>query len=347
VTTKNIALLFVFNTLVLTGGLNVAAQCKQSRDCLLGYCGILPPAHTCANPAGTINDLTCTWATSQCDCAPVPGPSCPSCSAPINLATGDTFIIQNDITLPGLDSGLNLTRTWNSLWPSTEPGLPTGLFGLNWRSNFEERITVGSDGLLKYSRGDGSVWSFGFSAFGSDSSTFYYRLAAPANGDTTLTAIGSNWIVAYQNGETRTFDMATGSLQSIADRNGNTTRLSYDGLGRLTTVTDSASHHLYFTYADNSSYLVTGVSSDVGLSLSYSYDGQGRLISVTKPDQTTVSFEYNSQSLISAVKDSEGKILESHTYDSQGRGLTGSKANGVDAVTVSYPKPDPPIIITD
>jgi YD repeat-containing protein len=74
----------------------------------------------------------------------------------------------------------------------------------------------------------------------------------------------------------------------------------------------------------------------VGLSLSYAYDGQGRLTTVTKPDQTTVSFTYDSNSMITAVKDSNGKILESHTYDSSGRGLTSSKANGVDAVTVSY-----------
>jgi YD repeat-containing protein len=62
------------------------------------------------------------------------------------------------------------------------------------------------------------------------------------------------------------------------------------------------------------------------------------LAQVTKPDQTTVSFTYNSQSLITAVTDSQGKTLESHTYDSLKRGLTSSRANGVDAVTISYPQ---------
>ena len=81
---------------------------------------------------------------------------------------------------------------------------------------------------------------------------------------------------------------------------------------------------------------MTSVTSDFGVTVSYSYDSQGRLAQVTEPDQSTLSFDYNSQSLIADVKDSNGKILESHTYDSNGRGLTASQANGVNAVTLSY-----------
>jgi YD repeat-containing protein len=108
----------------------------------------------------------------------------------------------------------------------------------------------------------------------------------------------------------------------------------------LTTVTDPASRHLYFSYASQSSNLVVGVSSDTGSSLSYAYDGQGRLITITKPDLTTLSFQYvqySGVSLISAVLDSNGKVLESHTYDVQLRGVTSSRAGGVEAVTITYP----------
>jgi YD repeat-containing protein len=79
------------------------------------------------------------------------------------------------------------------------------------------------------------------------------------------------------------------------------------------------------------------VTSDVAVSTSYVYDGLGRLTQFTKPDNTSISFEYNAQSLITAVKDYDNKILESHTYDALGRGLTSSRAGGVGSVTVSYP----------
>jgi YD repeat-containing protein len=61
------------------------------------------------------------------------------------------------------------------------------------------------------------------------------------------------------------------------------------------------------------------------------------LIQATKPDQSYVTYSYDNQSRITAVLDSAGKILESHTYDASGRGLTSSRANGVEAITMTYP----------
>lgn len=123
-------------------------------------------------------------------------------------------------------------------------------------------------------------------------------MAAPANVAADLEQGLTYWTLTFQNGEQRHFDNATGNLIAIIDRNGNTTQITYDSSNRLTTVTDAAPRHLTFTYGSPSSYLVTGVSSDVGLSLTYSYDNQGRLSTVTKPDLSTISFAYNTQSLI-------------------------------------------------
>jgi len=260
-------------------------------------------------------------------------PRCPSAGSPISLATGNTYIEEKDISLPGLGGGLSLTRTWLSLWPSSQIASSIGLFGPNWRSTYEERIFMDTgDNYLKYSRGDGSYWSFGYSSLGT------FIVAAPRNVAATLSQNATNWVLAFENGEQRQFSLTTGLLTAIIDRNGNTTQLSYDSSNRLTTVTDPAARHMYFNYGSGSGLLVTSVTSDFGVTLSYAYDAQSRLSQVTRPDLTTVSFTYNTQSQITQVTDSNGKVLESHTYDSNGRGLTSAQANGVNALTVTYPQ---------
>jgi YD repeat-containing protein len=347
VTTRSAGILLAL--VVLCGAFTLRARAQQS--CITSVtCGTYTLSgldnRGCvpALPAGAYGcfssgpfEATCLVRNNVCH----PAPECPTCNLhgghPIDFASGDTYITQSDLRIPGLGGGLTLARTWNSVWPAKESPWRVGLFGTNWRSTYEERVLAGSDGYLKYSRGDGGFWSFGFSGYDSTGSNPTFTPIAPTNQTATLTEGATSWTLSFQNGETRTFDPISGYLTSISDRNGNTTQLSYDTAYRLLSVSDAAGHHLYFAYASPSSYFVTGVSSDVGVSLSYLYDAQGRLIKVTKPDQTTVSFQYDSNSLISAVLDSNGKVLESHTYNTCGQGLTSSRSGGVDGLTVSYP----------
>lgn len=306
-----------------------------------------PGAHDCFATGPESGTIVCTVNTYRCPpaAAQAENPRCIECErmaaisgSPINLATGDVYVDQTDLSIPGLGGGLRLTRSWNSLWPYTQSGFRTGMFGPNWRSTYEEKIFTGSDGFIKYLRSDGNFWSFGYN--GSN-----WLVSAPANQSAVLTQNATSWILTFKNGESKTFDINTGVLTSISDRNGNTTSLAYDGLNRLTTVTDPASRHLTFTYTGSSSYLVAGVSSDAGLSLAYSYDGSGRLLQVTKPDQSKLVFEYDSGAYyyptlpnpyITAIKDGNGKLIESHQYDCYGRGLTSSRAGGVDSIVVTY-----------
>lgn len=300
-----------------------------------------PTTMVCCNPGGIPFGESCVAPRPKCGPAPIAAPEtfCASCAAagkPINLTTGNTYINESDVNVPGLGGGLSLARMWNSVLSATQRSYPF-MFGNGWRSTYEERlIFTSSDAYLKYARSDGSVWWFSMSTEGPPTA---YTTAAPADDTTTTITKGSpNWTLTTKDGTKRLFDGTTGALTAIIDRNGNTTQLTYDSSQRLVTVTDAALRHLNFGYADPSSSLVTSITSDVGISLSYTYDAQGRLIKVTKPDTTTVSFEYDTNAMITAVRDSDGKILESHTYDTVGRGLTSSRANGVDSVTVTYPQ---------
>lgn len=335
-------------------GANASAQ---QQNCLKQYqfcavCGdILIPGSTCIEEITVL--AICSAPTPACAPKAAPYEDCPTChtaqeggtapptaTQPINLATGNTFIIQRDLSVPGLGGGLTLVRTWNSKWPYTQTAFQVGMFGPNWRSTYEERVFLGSDNYMKYARSDGSFVSFAYLGP-------VWEIAGGPTGNpnsnvlqvTNMAQNSTNWTITFKNGEQRVFSATSGSLLSITDRNGNATQLTYDGTNRLVTVTDPASRTLTFTYQSPTSGLVTGVSSSVGTSLSYSYDVQNRLSQVTYPDSTTASFTYNSQSLITSVTDSNGKVLESHNYDSTGRGLTGTRALGVEAVNVSYPNP--------
>lgn len=300
---------------------------------------ILPVVATCGPGQGPFSML-CYGPIANCHAPTIADGTCPTCgngiataSKPINLNTGNSYIQHTDIRVPGLGGGLNLVRTWNSIWPATQTSYQIGIFGPNWRSTYEERVYLGADGYMRYLRADGSFWSFASVAGGTS-----WSLAAPANSIATLSQDGTNWTLIFQNGEQRMFAVSTGALITIIDRNNNQTQLTYDGINRLVTVTDAASRHLYLSYASGSSRLVTGIISDIGLTLSYTYNTSGYLTLVTNPDLSTLAFQYDANSRISAVVDSNSKVIESHTYDSQGRGLTASKAGGVEAVTVSYPQ---------
>ncbi len=312
-------------TSVSCGWYSFSSGCQPPLPAGVFNCGIEGPwVFTC----NVVSDV-CAQPKSWC---PTCGKGGASGGGPINLTNGNTYIQETDLRLAGLGGGLTLERTWNSIVPAEESAFQSGMFGLNWRSTYEERVFQGSgeaSGYMVYLRADGGLWYFNSNG----------TLVAPTNQSATLTRQGNtSWTITFQNGEKRVFSYTTGSLISLVDRNGNTTTLTYDATNRLTTVTDPALRHLYFSYASGSSTLATGVTSDFGVSLSYAFDNQGRLAQVTEPDQSTLNFDYNSQSLIADVKDSQGVILESHTYDSGGRGLTSSRANGVDAVTVSYPQ---------
>jgi hypothetical protein len=232
------------------------------------------------------------------------------------------------------------------------------MFGTDWRSTYEESLSVGPNGgTMTYARSDGSMWSF---AFYGNPGTFH--LIAPTNAPlATLTFQGPTWTVTFENGEQRVFNgLSGGPLSAIIDRNGNTTSLTYINVGttaspvyRLTTVTDPAGRHLYFTYASSvDSNMVSSVTSDsgTGINVTYSYavnnawflyptfGSRTLLTQVTQLDNTTLNFAYDTSLNVTGVTDMNGKVLESHVYASNtcNAGTTSTRANGADAISLSF-----------
>lgn len=283
-----------------------------------------PPVAVTLYPPGQNPSLPC-------------GSGAGSCAAqtghPINLVNGNVWITQRDYTLPGLGGGLALDRTWNSLWPSQKDALSqSGMFGDGWRSTYEENLASQGSNLIKYYRANGDGWWFHWNGS-------VYQLTDPANEHASLVYNGTTtqYTITFSDGTKRIFNNP-GFLIALVDRNGNQVNIIRDTSGRISSVTDAASRALNFAYTNASfTTLATSATDSTGTVATYTYDSVGRLSNVAYPDSSQLNFAYVSSNLISSVTDAQSRVIEAHTYDGSRRGLTSQRANGAEAVSVSYP----------
>jgi YD repeat-containing protein len=250
--------------------------------------------------------------------------------SPINVVNGDVWVQQKDYALPGTGGGMQLARTWNSLWASSQPPASAGIFGQGWMSTYEERLTWPLDGVIYYWRGDGSYWCF---AQGTVPGS--YTLISPADERASLQyQSGLYFTLTLKDGSTRVFS-ANGYLLSITDRNGNQTVVQYSG-SNIATVTDPAGRTLTFNYANASTpNQVSSIQDTAGTIASYVYDAKSNLTHVTYADGSSATMTYDGSGQITSITDGSGRLLEAHTYDSSRRGLSSNRANGVDAISLA------------
>lgn len=287
----------------------------------------------------------------SCAAPPDTNLGCTGCGGgePIDFATGNVYIAENDFAFPGRGGGMRLDRSWNSLYSEANETVsggvvPIGMFGNGWTSSYEENLELSeNNGNVYYHRADGSVWTF------LPVSNGVYSLTRPQTSVATLTSSPASspgyWVLALTSGEKRYFDTTFGLLRLIEDRNHNMTTVLRDATNRIVRVTDPVGRSLYFNYGTSTTLgLVTSVTSDAGLSTSYQYDSNSNLIQMTKTDGSSIIFENGNDdpsagyNMIVAVYDGQGKLLESHSYLEFGGGVgaSSSRANGVEALTVSY-----------
>jgi len=250
---------------------------------------------------------------------------------PISVSTGDVWVSHTDYSVPGLAGGLSLGRTWNSLWSTNNPPFTAGMFGMGWTSQFEERLQFLSSGNVNYWLGSGNTWTF------QPNGSSGYTQITPPNQHAALSFNSTTnlYTIAFANGTTKTFN-ATGYLTAMQDRNANLTTVSYDQSQRITQVTAPGGQWISFTYGlAGDPGRVTSIQDSVGTVATYTYNN-GLLTSVTYADGSQNNYAYDTANNITSVTDGQAKILESHTYDSAHRGLTSSRANGVDSISLQY-----------
>ncbi len=257
-----------------------------------------------------------------------PENSCPeSVGKPVNVTNGNMWLQQTDYSVPGLGADMEIKRTYNSRMQRS------GIFGYGWYTVFDESITQFGAHLLKVKLPDGKAIFFGSDGAGS---SFKVQQGLDFQGQVVQNDDGS-YTLTFKDKRVHQFN-SSGKLVSMADRNGNTTTITYDANGvNPVSLADPSGRTLNLTY--DAYGLVGSISDALGTVATYTHGFWGRLTAVDYPDGSgyrfTDAFQGNSI-LLTTVQDALNNVLEYHAYDLQGRAISSELQGGVEKYLLNF-----------
>jgi len=221
-----------------------------------------------------------------------------------------------------------------------------GPLGPGWNHNYNARLSYWEDGdgakQVTVARGLKRKVSFEESYPGSD---LFIPLGWAANYALALNRDGMgepvDWTLTLPERTTERYALAAlqggdGRLLSVSDRNGNATTLTYDGNGRLTTITSPANRATTLQWTTvNGEDRLGSVTDAANRTWQINYTAVGVVSGFIHPDGGVESLSYNESGDLTGYTDGTG-----HTYsfiaDNDGRvtTLTGPAGN---TLTISYP----------
>jgi len=219
---------------------------------------------------------------------------------PVNMVTGNLYHNETDFSLPARGLPITFQRTYNSRDDKDCSKNPCPL-GIDWTHSFNQFLTfsapavgvsayrtitwVDGSGAKKFiqlksapTSGQAKTWQ------GSDigiPAGFYFTVSANftagmASGTVVITEKSG---IAYTFHCLQALDSCTARLESIADRNGNTLTLTYDGNNNLSKVTDPGQRAITFTYGSAANlHRITKITDWAGRAFQYQYDADGNLV---------------------------------------------------------------------
>jgi RHS repeat-associated protein len=242
---------------------------------------------------------------------------------PVNVSTGNYTYQATDASVPAEGLPLELSRSYNSLVTKDSA------FGRGWAGSYSMHVKDGqklggTDEYVAVTCGDGAELWYKQEAGGS--------FTAPPGVFETLSArSGGGYRLTTKDKTVYAFG-AGGDLESISDRNGNLTTVSYDANGHLSAVSASGRA---LDVACNSDGHITSVTTPHGRTWLYGYDGD-ELSSVTDPAGGVTHYTYDSKHRLLALVDANGHTQVTNTYDEHtGRVASQADARG-HATTFTY-----------
>ena len=235
-------------------------------------------------------------------------PSSPTNQAvaePVSVIFGNYTYQHTDLSIPSRGLSIGIERTYNSITPSVTSDGP---FGYGWTHSYVLTTTQETTSTVMVKNQDGRLDRFtdaGGGNYTPPPGTFNTLIKNP---DGTFTLVHKD--------QTRYNFNLQGRLASIVDKNGNTTTLTYtgadltqitDSVGRLTTLTCDANHH------------ITQITDPAGHTNTYTYDASGNLMSHIDARGQTTTYAYDANHRLTSITDANGHTFVQNTYDAEGR----------------------------
>ncbi|SNT25939.1 RHS repeat-associated core domain-containing protein [Anaerovirgula multivorans] len=221
---------------------------------------------------------------------------------PVNIATGNYYATEIDLSIPDRGPALEITRYYNSL------DTRSGMIGKGWRLNYESSIEIDGDtgdAIVTYPEGRTIVFDLQISTG---------KYIAPETVFDTLTKKQDGTFELRWQDKTIYGYNSDGKLTSISDKNNNRLTVQYDGSGNLSRVISAGGKRLDFT---NEAGKIKTITDPIGRTIVYSYNGSN-LSQVKDTGNGTTRYAYNSLG-ITSITDQNGKRFIENTYDEFGR----------------------------
>ena len=230
--------------------------------------------------------------------------------------SGQTSLSTTDFKIV-CHGGVNLSFTRNYAGPLSTMAAPTSM-GIGWMTNLDESITIESDSRLNYVNPSGYCVSYRI-VYSKNNQMI--RLEGPEGYEDKVElekdaqGIAQGFkIISANEKATKHYDK-TGKLLSLTTDTGGSLTYNRNGSGFISSISDDYSgRSLNFTYDGYGR--ITSVSAPENRNWTYTYDSNGNLIKATNPRGDHHQYEYNNIHLMTKVINPRGYTVREFEYES-------------------------------
>ncbi|OQX26395.1 MAG: hypothetical protein BWK80_10595, partial [Desulfobacteraceae bacterium IS3] len=229
------------------------------------------------------------------------------CGDPVETSTGAQILEYSLLTVQGVIP-ISFNLAYNSLV------LDEGPAGKGWGFNygFGARIEEIAGGDIKVH------WSNNRSnRFNPQGSGIYTSVETACRYDKLVKNTDGTYTLTMQDKTVYKFNSA-GKLIELRNTKNQSLTFAYDASGKLIRITEPISG-VFLNYAYNAQGLLSIVSDPLNRQIKLGYDANRNLTTITDPKSKITTFTYNASGQTLTGVNSEGNLLFSNTYDSQGR----------------------------